>query len=238
MKTEEVWVDIKDFEGMYQISNLGRVKSLARTRKGPRNTIQQLKEKILTPVHLKKDNQYVVQLRKDGISKGFLINRLVASAFLPNPNPEIFDVVGHKDGNKANSALTNLYWTSFAQVNLDNKQASKLDKKDVLKIRKMYFEERKDTTSIGKKFNVTNVTVRNIIANITFSDVPHNYMDHIKEIGKGERSHKRKLSNEQVQQLRDEYAKGGITQRQLAKKYGIHQANVWAIISRRVWKHL
>lgn len=96
---EEIWKDIVDYEGLYQVSNLGRVKSLV--RKGV------LKEKMLKPfIHQKGYLQ--IGLHKNGKYIKYLVHRLVAEAFIPNPNnlPE----VNHKDENKQNNVVSNLEW--------------------------------------------------------------------------------------------------------------------------------
>ena len=93
---KEIWKDIKNYEGLYQISNLGRVKSLWYGR-----------EKILIPVKLK--NGYLrVILCKNGILKTYYVHRLVAEAFLDNPNN--LPQVNHKDENKQNNNVENLEW--------------------------------------------------------------------------------------------------------------------------------
>ena len=104
---KEVWKDIKDYEGLYQVSNLGRIKSLSRfhyTGWG-KNKGYIKKEKILKPRYDKKGYQMVV-LYKNGIGKNFKVHRLVAEAFIPNPNnlPQI----NHKDEIKRNNIFTNL----------------------------------------------------------------------------------------------------------------------------------
>lgn len=98
MKECEIWKDVKDYEGLYQVSNLGRVKSLGndKTRK----------EKILK---LKNVRGYLlIKLCKDGKQKFFAVHRLVAQHFIPNSLnlPEI----NHKDENKENNCLENLEW--------------------------------------------------------------------------------------------------------------------------------
>lgn len=94
---KEIWKDIEGYEGLYQISNLGNVKTLNYNHTG--------KEKILKP---KKDKYGYLEvgLYKEGKRKIYKIHRLVAEAFIPNPNklPE----VNHKDENKTNNHITNL----------------------------------------------------------------------------------------------------------------------------------
>lgn len=91
--------------GLYQVSNLGRVKSLSRKRID-RNQI--LPEKILKPVFNAKRGYYQIYLRKNNISCTFKPHRLVAEAFIPNPLhlPE----VNHIDENKLNNNVNNLEW--------------------------------------------------------------------------------------------------------------------------------
>lgn len=103
---QEVWKDIIGYEGLYQISNLGRVKSLERvtiSKNGKRYTCQEL---CLRFGNIK-GYKFVV-LRKGCKSYQVLVHRLVAQAFIPNPDslPE----VNHKDENKSNNHVDNLEW--------------------------------------------------------------------------------------------------------------------------------
>lgn len=110
---EEIWKDIKDFEGLYQGSNCGRAKSLDRYVKGKGHSLQFKKGRILKP--MKDPNGYLkVNLCKDGKVKAFTVHRLVAEAFLPNPHN--YPCVNHKDENKQNNNVSNLEWCS-AQYN-------------------------------------------------------------------------------------------------------------------------
>lgn len=94
---KEIWKDVVGYEGLYQVSNLGRVKSLNYNRTG--------KEKIMKPIS-HKYGYLKVNLRKNNSEKKFLIHRLVAQAFLPNPNN--LPQVNHKDENPSNNIVTNL----------------------------------------------------------------------------------------------------------------------------------
>lgn len=103
---DEVWKPIKGYEGCYEISNLGRVKSLARKVKSGRIT----KEIILVPI--RNSHGYLqVDLCLNGKMKHHKIHRLVAEAFIPQNN-ETKETVNHKDYNKSNNRVDNLEWLS------------------------------------------------------------------------------------------------------------------------------
>lgn len=106
----EIWKDIEGYEGQYQISSLGRVKSLERiTRFKNRDSIRKEPEKILA--YKKHHKGYVkAQLRKRDILKSYFVHRLVAQAFLPNTENK--ETVNHKDGDKLNNTIENLEWMS------------------------------------------------------------------------------------------------------------------------------
>ena len=106
---KEVWKDIKNFEGYYQISSFGRVKSVSRIIHKNDGTIQTFQERILTPYINEKRNEYTyVYLRKEGKKFPKFVHRLVAEAFIDNPDnlPQI----NHKDENPKNNRLDNLEW--------------------------------------------------------------------------------------------------------------------------------
>ena len=100
----EEFRDVPGYEGTYEVSNLGRVR-----RNG----------KILRP---RKDNWGYLQLDlyKNGIKRRFLVHRLVAQAFLPNPNK--YPQVNHRDENKSNNTVDNLEWCT-SQYNINYSQA-------------------------------------------------------------------------------------------------------------------
>ena len=104
----EIWVDIKNFEGCYQVSSLGRVRSLDKYGKNNwGNAPRFFKGRILKP-GISGSGYYFVNLRVDGTKTIARIHRLVAEAFLPNPNN--LPQVNHKDENKLNNRDENLKW--------------------------------------------------------------------------------------------------------------------------------
>ena len=104
----EEWRDIEGYEGLYQVSNEGRVKSVGRVIVRSNGRRQIIRERILAPATNCFGYKYV-NLRTQGVGgKSITIHRLVAKAFVPNPNnlPE----VNHKDECKENNSADNLEW--------------------------------------------------------------------------------------------------------------------------------
>jgi len=112
-KKEEIWKDIKGYEGLYQVSNMGRVKSLERTVIDNIGRRQNIKERILKPK--KEPNGYLrVTLSNNSVkNKKFFVHRLVCEAF--HENTENKPCVNHIDENKANNTVSNLEWSTFAK---------------------------------------------------------------------------------------------------------------------------
>ena len=94
---QEIWKDIANYEGRYQVSNLGRVKTqsgiIRRTKRNNRGYVQ-------------------ISLSKNGHDSYFLLHRLVAQSFISNPNN--FPQVNHKDEDKSNNMAENLEWCTNA----------------------------------------------------------------------------------------------------------------------------
>lgn len=105
-----MWKDIKGFEGYYQVSDYGLVKSLSRTIIR-NNSSYKIQERILSPAKHKSGYLYVM-LSKDGADYMKKVHRLVAEAFVPNPNN--LPYVNHKDENKRNNISSNLEWCTAA----------------------------------------------------------------------------------------------------------------------------
>lgn len=117
---QEIWKDVKGYEGKYQVSNMGRVKSFLGD-----------KPSILIPQKQNAGYLYVL-LYNNGFPECKLVHRLVCEAFLPNPDN--LPQVNHKDENKLNNVLSNLHYCSAA---FNCNYGSKPHKMRMAKIRKI-----------------------------------------------------------------------------------------------------
>lgn len=150
----EVWKDVIDYEGIYQVSNTAKIRSIDRLcyvenhGKTRCSVTQKRKGRIIIPYRSKRTGYYMVVLSKNGVHKTKNIHRLMAVAHIPNPENK--PQVNHKDGNKVNNKIENLEWVTHKENIIhafENKlvkgsvgegsHLSKLKKEDVLIIRDM-----------------------------------------------------------------------------------------------------
>ena len=117
---EEIWKDIKGYENYYQVSNLGRVRSLDRyvatvgNPSGKRLIKGKIKKQTLRTCGRDTGYYYVV-LSKNNIDKLCSVHRLVAEAFVPNPND--LPCINHRDEIKTNNHMDNLEWCTISYNN-------------------------------------------------------------------------------------------------------------------------
>ena len=147
---QEVWKDIKGYEGQYQVSNKGRVKSLSRVTSDGRSIVDKILKSGKNSV-----GYLIVNLYKDGQLRSYLIHRLVANAFTDNSEnkPE----VNHIDENKENNCVNNLEWvTRKENINhgTHNERMAKTQSKPVIGISKdkksyLYFNSTNDAQRLA-----------------------------------------------------------------------------------------
>ncbi|AZA49777.1 hypothetical protein EG346_17025 [Chryseobacterium carnipullorum] len=182
---EEIWKDVQEFENNYQISNFGRLRSIARKIN---SSIQPCGYRINKPrIILPQDNgkgyqQYYVKFNNVRVMK--YAHRLVAKYFLDNPYGKL--EVNHIDGNKANNHVSNLEWNTLQEnrdhavnTNLMRKgersYQAKLSEKNVLAIRRLFrINPKFNKCQIAKKLNVRDTTIHKIINNQRWKHLKEN----------------------------------------------------------------
>ena len=180
--TREIWVDIKNYEGKYKISNLGRVKSLERQVSHDGITWTQ-PERIMCHWCGTTSLYDCVRLYKGGVGKKFSVHRLVAQHFLPDWNPGL--EVNHIDGNRDNNRADNLEMCTH-QRNMEHAIAgglkrdygeksvnAKLTNGQAEEIRVRYSSGQASQNSLAKQYGVSRQTVSAIIQEIYQMKVTH-----------------------------------------------------------------
>lgn len=105
----EIWKGIKGYEGLYQVSNLGRVKTVEHLVRNGENTYRIIKEHLMKP-HIQKNKSGYIQLTVRLKGKTHLIHRLVAEAFIPNPENK--PQVDHINTDTTDNRVENLRWVT------------------------------------------------------------------------------------------------------------------------------
>lgn len=166
-KEPEIWKPIEGYEDKYQVSNFGKVKRISgKLFKGS----------------IDKSGYLYATLRRNKIRKSFSIHRLVAKAFIPNPNN--YPLVMHLDDDPTNNHYKNLQWGTD-KMNCDDKEIkcrgnqqkgenqghSKLTEQQVLEIRDKYIPRKYSTYKLAKEYNVNQGTIVFIIKRETWKHI-------------------------------------------------------------------
>lgn len=174
---DEQWLDVAGYIGLYQVSNLGRIRSLDRVVRRKDGRHQSYAGRILSPFHGTSNRYYQVQLSKDGSPKKMLVHRIVAAAFI-HEIPDGYEV-NHIDGDVQNNAACNLAIV-LHQQNIDHSIAmglkddygekhtnSKLTNQEAAYIRSQYRDGVKQV-DLARMFGISKQAVNNIVHNKSY----------------------------------------------------------------------
>jgi hypothetical protein len=165
----EIWKDAVGYRGLYQVSDLGRVRSLTRTVKCADGRTRTFKGKIMNPTK-GGNGYYTVKLSVLGQTKTETVHSMVAKAFLPKPLSPALEVC-HKDGTRSNNELTNLRW--------DTRKANAADRHDhgtftvsrklAAEIRGRYkpYCSKNGASAMSKEYDLSKTTIFNILCHRT-----------------------------------------------------------------------
>lgn len=178
---EEIWKDIPSFEGYYQASNLGRIKSLPR-KVWNHQCFMVRKERIIKQSKLPDGYVQVGLKMPNDKQRRYMVHRIIGLAF--HPNPENKEMINHKDGIKDNNNESNLEWSTRSEnakhsfiIGLQCNKGSnhplhKVTDEDVLEIRNRYLKG-ESTYKIfnSKDYPISYTNVKDIVARRTWSHI-------------------------------------------------------------------
>lgn len=176
---EETWKPVNNFEGCYEVSNLGRVRSVERIITYSDGRAYKYEQRILNQTLNKKRGYFYVKLSKNMKTKNVQVHRVVAETFLQNKNNK--NVVNHIDGNKQNNKVSNLEWIS-SKENSEHavkkgltksghlSHRARFSKEEVLEMRRKYTSGVRQT-DIAKEYGTDDSTMFAILKLKTYKNI-------------------------------------------------------------------
>src|SRR5699024_1112448 len=182
MNEKEIWKPVSGYEGVYEVSNLGRVKSLSRHKAcGHKGSKPQITEECLLSIREDRYGYKRVKLSKNKKSHLKYLHRILAKEIIPNPEGK--PQINHKDGDKGNNSLENLEWTTqkenvihaFATGLIkprtgEKNSLSKLKEFQVKEIRKLY-KQGATQKELSKVYKVSIATISGIVNFKTWKEI-------------------------------------------------------------------
>lgn len=221
------WKDIEGYEGRFKVNELGQIKSLSRQVKRRSGTFHTTKE-VIKSYRINSFGYVGVLLSINKVYKHYSVHRIVAKAFIPNPENK--PCVNHKDGNKLNNHVSNLEWVTYSENHKhafrtglmcqkgERHASNKLKNKEVLFI----FNSNKSNSLLASKFKVCIATVSSIKSGNTWSHVT------------GKVYERKKLTESAVIDIftsTDDW-------KAIQAKYGVRASATRGIRSGRSWNHV
>lgn len=176
----ERWKDVVGYEGLYQVSDHGRVKSRARVVPSPDRSVQKIKERILKPWAYPRGH-LMVNLHKDGKQRGFYVHKLVLEAFV-GLCPDGMECRHYPDSDPTNNRLDNIQWGTRKENAKDMVEhgnstkgercsAAKLNEQKVRKIRKLYATGKYTQQQLADMFGVWQPAIGSVVRRATWRHV-------------------------------------------------------------------
>lgn len=234
---EEIWKDIPDFNGAYQASTLGRIRSVDRVDCAGRR----LKGQILTGRPSKSGHLYI-NPSIGGTSKNYTVHRLVARTFFGEIDPKL-DVC-HNDGNPQNNVLSNLRVDTRAgnasdrlkhgtHARGDRCATSRLTADQVYEIRVRY-KNGESAKCLAEKFGITIRPLFRIVKGDQWKGFPGPISAKHSRAGDGHIS--AKLTSKKVSDMRQQYCSGAVSASELQSLHGISRSSLQKALRGKTWR--
>lgn len=182
---EEIWLDVANYEGLYQVSSFGNVKSLDRIVK-TKNRSDYLRKGKIQKKSINSFGYEVVGFTIDSKTKIFSVHRLVATTFIINPDNK--PQVNHIDGNKINNNKSNLEWCTCSENQIHSVKIglsfpsypilkrskngrSLLNEEQVLEIRSKYIPYKYSAKKLAIEYNVSESCITHILNNTSWKNI-------------------------------------------------------------------
>jgi len=222
---KELWKPIKGYP-KYYISNQGRIWS------------EHTKQFIRPHLRNKKEDSYLkVGLTNEEGPKTLVYHRLLAEAFIPNPENKC--CVNHKDGNKLNNNLDNLEWVTYSENSIhavetglspigSDRTTAILSDDDILEIAEELKKGKRSFSSIARDYNVDSSTIRHIYNKRNWSHL-------LKDIDfNNSMQNFEQLDKQDVYEIAETFLKTGMSNKEIAKRYGVSDTTIGRIRRREI----
>lgn len=174
----EIWSDISGYEGMYQVSNQGRIRGLDRIIVQKDGKKQKIRGKIIS-IGIKNNGYYMGQICSKGKMVNLTVHRLMALAFIPKVEGK--EYVNHIDGNRANNNLSNLEWVNMKENSLHGVNRAKEEQRlytsckkntpEFILLLRAEYANGKGQTQISKEYGIKYNSLGHILKRRTWKSI-------------------------------------------------------------------
>ncbi|MFT8928535.1 MAG: NUMOD4 domain-containing protein [Sporolactobacillus sp.] len=247
----EAWKAAYGFEGLYEVSNFGRIRSIKRYVPSKNGSVRLVNSRILI-VHRAYNGYLRVPMCRNAERKTVSVHRLVAETFIKNEFNKSF--VNHIDGNKENNRVDNLEWVTpsenskhalnhhlFVPKHGEDHPNSKLSSDDVKQIFYLYNSRKYTQREIGNMFGIGRTAISRILRKTRRKfeslDIKNPVMKRNGKTETGEKNSQAKLKNNEIRKIKMLYSSGIYTQKKIGDMFGVSNSEVSQIVNNKRWKN-
>lgn len=246
----EEWLPVHGYEGYYEVSSFGRVRSLTYKLITKRGAVKRHAGKLLQPGRSGRYGYLTVSLNKAGRASSKLVHRLVLRAFVGAcPSGQ---EVRHLDGNPRNNRASNLKYGTAKENSADQVRHGtraegdkngqrRLSSTDVRRVLSEYTTGAYTQQKLADKYGVKIMTINHIVRGRTWRSLGVKLASSVhgpRNQARGERRGNSVLTRPQVLKIRKLYASGNYTYKALASRFGVSADTICDVVLKRTWAHV